>query len=196
MQDGAPSRRRILVGVTGSVAAVKLALLVEELLLQGDVRVVSTVCAEHFWQGLTLPERVRVYRDRDEWSTWQRMGDEVLHIELRKWAEVFVVAPLDANSLGKMGSGICDNLVTSVARCWDVEKGTMVVAPAMNTLMWSHPVTAIQLEVLAKWNVRIVVPVSKKLACGDVGVGAMASVTDIAAAVAAVLGSEMKPACN
>jgi phosphopantothenoylcysteine decarboxylase len=182
-----PPRHRILVGVTGSVAAIKLQLLAEELLKQGDVRVVSTSCAEHFWRGLTLPPEVTVYRDRDEWSTWQRMGDEVLHIELRKWADVFVVAPLDANSLAKMAGGLCDNLVTSVARCWDVARGTMLVAPAMNTVMWTHPVTAGHLETLGRWNVGIIPPVSKTLACGDVGVGAMASVPEIAAAVAAVL---------
>jgi phosphopantothenoylcysteine decarboxylase len=143
----------ILVGVTGSVASIKLGLLVTELKHLGEVRVVSTNCAEHFWGNLDLPSDVRVYRDRDEWSVWQKMGDEVLHIELRRWASVFVVAPLDANSLAKLAHGQCDNLLTCVARCWDVAKGTMIVAPAMNTLMWTHPATTQSLDVLQSWKV-------------------------------------------
>lgn len=175
-------RHRILVGVTGSVATVKLGLLVEALQHVGEVRVVSTNCAEHFWRNLSLPSDVRVFRDRDEWSTWQSMGDDVLHIELRRWASVFVVAPLDANTLGKIAHGLCDNLVTCVARCWDFQV-PMIVAPAMNTFMWNHPATKPALDVLETWGVQIVPPVVKTLACGDTGVGAMASVPDIVAVV-------------
>jgi phosphopantothenoylcysteine decarboxylase len=68
---------RILVGVTGSVASVKLGELVSALLKLGDVKVVSTACAEHFWRSCNLADSVPVYRDRDEWSMWQKMGDEV-----------------------------------------------------------------------------------------------------------------------
>lgn len=179
----------ILVGVTGSVAAVKLGSLVAELMRLGQVRIVSTGCAEHFWgsEAVALPAGVAVYRDRDEWSGWSGMGDQVLHIELRRWARVFVIAPLDANSLAKLASGLCDNLVTCVARCWNVAEGTLIVAPAMNSLMWTHPVTARHVAVLEEWGIRVVPPVSKRLACGDVGVGAMADVATIAAAVAEAL---------
>jgi phosphopantothenoylcysteine decarboxylase len=75
----------------------------------------------------------------------------VLHIELRKWAEVFVVAPLDANSLAKISVGISDNLLTTVARAWDFKK-PMVVCAAMNTAMWDHPVTAKGLAILKEWG--------------------------------------------
>ena len=57
-----------------------------------------------------------IYEDRDEWSMWKGRGDQVLHIELRKWADVLVIAPLDANSMAKMALGLSDNLVTSVVR--------------------------------------------------------------------------------
>jgi phosphopantothenoylcysteine decarboxylase len=139
-----------------------------------EVRVVSTHNAQHFWKETDLPSDVRVYRDADEWSTWSKMGDEVLHIELRKWADLFVIAPLDANTLGKIANGQCDNLLTCVARAWDVEAGTMVVAPAMNTLMFSHPITKQQLDILTGWGIVVLPTVAKKLACGDVGDGAMA----------------------
>lgn len=94
-------RARILLGVCGSVAAIKAPQLVRELRLLGDVRVVTTEHAEHFFAEKELPEASEVLRDADEWAQWQRMGDPVLHIELRRWADCFVVAPLDANTLAK-----------------------------------------------------------------------------------------------
>lgn len=112
---------------------------------------------------------------------------KVLHIELRRWANVFVVAPLDANTLGKLAHGVCDNLLSSVARCWDVRAGSMVVAPAMNTVMWTHPATQPAIDVLQSWGIVVVSPVVKTLACGDTGVGAMAGIPDIVAAVSKAL---------
>ena len=98
-----------------------------------------------------------------------------------------MIAPLDANTLAKMVGGLADNLLTSVVRAWDTSglvegKGVkrVVVAPAMNTAMWRHPVTGRQLEVLeGEWGVgsggwvEVLRPVEKELACGDVGDGAM-----------------------
>lgn len=85
--------------------------------------------------------RAQVLRDDDEWSCWNKREDPVLHIELRKWADVFLVAPLSANTLAKMANGLCDNLLTCVARAWDFKR-PLLVAPAMNTLMWESPFTA------------------------------------------------------
>jgi phosphopantothenoylcysteine decarboxylase len=115
----------------------------------------------------------RMLTDKDEWQQWQTLGDSVLHIELRKWADLMLVAPLDANTLGKLANGLCDNLVTCVARAWDVDK-PLLVAPAMNTHMWSHPLTARNLAVLTELHYHIIEPLSQRLACGDIGVGAMA----------------------
>ena len=191
MECAPRSPPRVLLGVSGSVAAVKLPLLVEGLLARGaEVRVVSTRAAEHFWRD--VPSQVTVYRDADEWSTWTKMGDPVLHIELRKWATVFVIAPLDANSLSKIATGACDNLLTCVARCWNVTAGTMLVAPAMNTLMWDHPVTAKQIRKLQKWNIGVISPISKTLACGDTGVGAMAAWETIVEATWSVIQRQSK----
>ena len=74
--------------------------------------------------------------------------DAVLHIELRKWADVFVIAPLDANTLAKLAVGLCDNCLTCVWRAWDLAK-PVVLAPAMNTLMWQHPFTRRHLRAIA-----------------------------------------------
>ncbi|GAB1294265.1 Phosphopantothenoylcysteine decarboxylase [Apodemus speciosus] len=102
----------VLVGVTGSVAALKLPLLVSKLLdIPGlEVTVVTTERAKHFYSPQDVP--VTLYSDADEWKMWKRRSDPVLHIDLRRWADLMLVAPLDANTLGKVASGICDNLLT------------------------------------------------------------------------------------
>jgi phosphopantothenoylcysteine decarboxylase len=126
-----------------------------------------------------------VHSDEKEWSTWNKRADPVLHIELRKWADVMVVAPLSANSLAKLATGLCDNLLTCVARAWDMKSKPLLVAPAMNTQMWNHPLTAHHLDTLQSWDYTVIQPVSKTLMCGDTGMGAMASVDAIVDAVVA-----------
>ena len=85
------------------------------------------------------------FSDIDEWQGWQKCQDPVLHIELRKLATLFVIAPLSANTMGKLANGLCDNLLTCVFRCWDFrskdKQGTVIVAPAMNTFMFENPLT-------------------------------------------------------
>ncbi|KAM9815793.1 phosphopantothenoylcysteine decarboxylase isoform 2-T2 [Syngnathus typhle] len=156
----------VLVGVTGSVAALKLPVLVAELLqLPGvDVRVVTTEHAQHFYN----PEEVsvKIYDDKDEWEMWSQRSDPVLHIELRRWADLLVIAPLDANTLGKIASGICDNLLTCVVRAWDSGR-PLLFCPAMNTAMWQHPITAQQVDRLKEFGYVEIPCIAKKLVCGD-----------------------------
>ncbi|XP_062860756.1 phosphopantothenoylcysteine decarboxylase [Trichomycterus rosablanca] len=169
---------RVLVGVTGSVAAIKLPLLVSQLLeIEGvDVRVVTTDHATHFYDVAEIP--VRVYTDKDEWDMWKTRSDPVLHIELRRWADLLVIAPLDANTLGKIASGICDNLLTCVVRAWDTSR-PLLFCPAMNTAMWQHPITAQQVTILQGFGYVEIPCISKKLVCGDEGKGAMSEVSTI-----------------
>ena len=114
-----------------------------------------------------------------------------MHIELRKWADVFLVAPLDANTLAKMCHGLCDNTLTSTLRCWDFGSGHkhMVLCPAMNTAMWEHPLTEAQLDQVKGFGkeVYVVPPIVKTLVCGDRGMGAMAEVSTIVDQVAELL---------
>eukprot|EP00076_Gallus_gallus_P015483 XP_015134528.1 phosphopantothenoylcysteine decarboxylase isoform X3 [Gallus gallus] len=124
----------VLVGVTGSVAALKLPLLVSGL--------------------LEIP------------GLWKGRSDPVLHIELRRWADLMLVAPLDANTLAKLANGICDNLLTCVIRAWDLHK-PLLFCPAMNTAMWEHPITAQQVEQLKGFGYTEIPCVVKKLVCGD-----------------------------
>ncbi|XP_066541070.1 phosphopantothenoylcysteine decarboxylase isoform X2 [Hoplias malabaricus] len=172
------SRYRVLVGVTGSVAALKLPSLVSQLLQTPgiDVRVVTTERATHFYNTADVP--VHVYRDQDEWEMWSARSDPVLHIELRRWANMLVIAPLDANTLGKIASGICDNLLTCVVRAWDTSR-PLLFCPAMNTAMWQHPITSQQVATLQGFGYVEVPCITKKLVCGDEGKGAMAEVSTI-----------------
>jgi len=206
----------VLLGVTGSVAAIRTPALCAALRAAGhSVKVVATASAEYFFDPATL-EADEFVRDADEWpgrsqgKRWVR-GEGVLHIELRRWADVLLIAPLDANTLAKLALGLSDNCLTCVHRAWSPDR-PVILAPAMNTLMWESRITARHLRTLwsdhadigalepapshdpAEWvkringscrHLRIVGPVSKTLACGDEGMGAMAEVGELAAATAA-----------
>jgi phosphopantothenoylcysteine decarboxylase len=201
---------RIILAATGSVAAVRAPALFDALREAGhEVRVVATESALYFFDATEFPDAV-LMRDRDEWpGARYRRGDEVLHIELRRWADLLIVAPLDANTLAKFALGLADNLLTCLYRAWDHDK-PVVLAPAMNTLMWRKPATSRHLAqiwldqsgrdaVPPNWSLDaasdlfavhaprtiLIPPQSKRLACGDVGEGAMAEVVDVAEAVRA-----------
>jgi phosphopantothenoylcysteine decarboxylase len=205
---------RIILGVTGSVAAVRTPALYATLRDAGqEVRVVATEPALHFFDPAELgpanPAGGPLFRDADEWAgTRYRRGDPVLHIAFRQWADLLIVAPLDANTLAKFALGLSDNFLTCLFRAWDFSR-PVVLAPAMNTLMWQSPVTLRHLrqlledrrdgppdeseawtledapEAFARQAPRLVLipPQAKRLACGDVGIGAMAEVPHLAEAV-------------
>ncbi|XP_049807480.1 phosphopantothenoylcysteine decarboxylase [Schistocerca nitens] len=177
-------KKRILIGCTGSVATIKLPNLVAFLNQKYDldIRIIVTNHAQHFYSPKDIPSSISVYTDDDEWSMWSRRGDPVLHIELAKWADIFVIAPLDANTLAKLSHGMCDNLLTCVARAWEIKK-PLLFCPAMNTKMWEHPITAKQIESLKEWGYCEVPCISKTLMCGDTGLGAMAEIDTIVAEI-------------
>lgn len=93
-----------------------------------------------------------------------------------------IIAPLDANTMAKLANGLCDNLLTCTVRAWDLKK-PLLFCPAMNTLMWEHPITSEQVERLINLGYTNVPPIKKTLACKDTGIGAMAEVTSIVAIV-------------
>lgn len=215
---------RIILGVTGSVAAIKTPILFDALREAGhEVKIVATQASTYFFDpnrigcldaNAPLRNREVVILDEDEWPgrdderRYER-GDEVLHIELRRWGEVLLIAPLDANTLAKFACGLADNCLTCVWRAWDLARPVILV-PAMNTLMWQHPLTARHLRQLSAdagvtidhdtrleelpqrinercATLQVIAPESRLLACGDVGVGAMASLEGIVSAVARVI---------
>jgi phosphopantothenoylcysteine decarboxylase len=178
----------ILLAVTGSVAAIRAPRLASSLSSLGSVRAAFTSTSVHFLKRSedVWPTEVEQLFDADEWKAWNQLGDPVIHIELRKWADVLVVAPATADFIAKTVNGFSDNLVLSVCRAWDFTK-PFLIAPAMNTMMWEHPITYRQIATLQAWGVRIVEPISKELACGDVGMGGMADVDAVTSAVRAAL---------
>ncbi|KAM0882806.1 hypothetical protein ACQ4PT_032051 [Festuca glaucescens] len=186
-----PRRRRprVLVAASGSVAAIKFETLCRGLAEWADVRAVATASCLHFIDRASFPSGVALLTDADDWSTWGKIGDEVLHIELRKWADAMVIAPLSANTLAKIAGGLCDNLLTCVVRAWDYGK-PMYVAPAMNTFMWDSPFTRRHLDVVAELGVSVIPPVTKRLACGDYGNGAMAEPSEICRTIRLFFGSQ------
>jgi phosphopantothenoylcysteine decarboxylase len=178
----AAPRPRVLLGLSGSVASIKVVALVEKLSRWCELRLITTGPALHFFSPSELQTQygVKVYRDEDEWGAAPyKRGDPVLHIELRKWADLMLVAPLSANTLAKISHGLCDNLLTTTIRCWSYATHSLVIAPAMNTMMWDSPFTRSQLALLEQLRVRVIQPIAKVLACGDVGKGAMATVEEI-----------------
>ncbi|XP_047958410.1 probable phosphopantothenoylcysteine decarboxylase isoform X2 [Salvia hispanica] len=166
-------RPHILLAASGSVASIKFANLCHCFSEWAEVKAVATQASLHFVDRVALPKDVDLYTDEDEWSSWKKIGDNVLHIELRKWADIMVIAPLSANTLAKIAGGLCDNLLTCIVRAWDYNK-PMFVAPAMNTLMWDNPFTERHLMAIDDLGISLIPPVKKRLACGDYGNGAMA----------------------
>ncbi|KAF8266917.1 flavoprotein [Lactarius quietus] len=176
----------VLLITTGSVASIKAPLIVGELLKYKNVsvQVAATKPSLTFFQPVDiLGLGVNVWTDDDEWAPNYRIGDPILHIELRRWADIVLIAPCSANTLAKIANGICDNLVTSLLRALAPTTPTYVY-PAMNTLMYEHPLTAQHIRIIRDMiGYNVVGPVSKSLACGDVGVGAMVEWRDIVASV-------------
>ena len=227
----------LLLAATGSVATIKIPIIIKALSKHPALSIclILSKSASEFLQGQsheqpslkeisTYQNLDGIYHDEDEWrKPWVR-GDSILHIELRRWADLMLIAPLSANSLAKISQGMSDNLVTSVVRAWDFSglidgarpgvplpysqhrppdeleglpeqfrqggKKGILVAPAMNTAMWKHPVTEKQIKVLEdEWGVanggwfEVLWPVEKQLACGDTGSGAMRNWEDIVSVV-------------
>jgi len=179
------SRPNILLGVSGSVAAIKTKELYDILVVSYNVKIITTKSGMNFVRNLNGIDEMTIHQDDEDWKSWKSKGDKVLHIELRKWADGMIIAPLSANTLAKIANGLCDNLLTCIVRAWDFKK-PLLLAPAMNTYMWKNPLTKKQLEICVDLGFTIVPPISKKLACGDVGEGAMAEPSQITSMYASI----------
>lgn len=180
--------RHLLLGITGSIAAYKAALLCRLLVTAGaEVRVVMTPLARQFITPLTMatlsknPILVEFFDPEN--GAWNS------HVSLGEWADCYLIAPATANTLAKMAAGIADNLLLTTylsARC------PVVAAPAMDLDMYAHPATQANLRLLAERGVRIVEPAEGELASGLQGKGRMADPAAIAACVGELLSEKKK----
>ena len=174
-----PRGRKVLLAVTGGIAAYKSAILARLLTAAGlDLTSVLTEAATRF----IGPDTLSALTGRPAYTTvWDRPG-EVLHVRLAHDADVAVIAPCTANVLAKLAHGIADDLVTSTMLEY---AGPLVIAPSMHTGMWTAAATQANVATLVGRGIRFVGPVEGPLAHGDEGLGRMSEPEDIAAAVRA-----------
>jgi phosphopantothenoylcysteine decarboxylase / phosphopantothenate---cysteine ligase len=173
--------RKILVGVTGGIAAYKTPEVVRRLLERGmQVQVVMTPSAAQFVTPLTLQAVSGRPVRTDLWDTNAEaaMG----HIELARWADEILVAPASADFLARLAHGLADDLLTTLCLA---SAAPITVAPAMNHLMWTNVATQTNVRLLEERGVRILGPASGEQACGESGPGRMLEPREIAEAVSA-----------
>ncbi|WP_419771220.1 MAG: bifunctional phosphopantothenoylcysteine decarboxylase/phosphopantothenate--cysteine ligase CoaBC [Candidatus Marinarcus sp.] len=179
--------KNILVGVTGSIAVYKTLELIRLYIKAGaNVKVIMTSAAKKFVTPLTF-ETISQSLILDENSESWDKHSVYNHIAIGKWADIFVIAPASANTINKLSHGIADNLLTQTALAYPRRK---LLCPAANTNMLANPITQASLKMLKLCNYIMVEPISKELACRDVGSGAMSEVEDIFFATARELLSE------
>ena len=173
------SRARVLLGVSGGIAAYKAAELVRRLRERGaEVRVVMTQGATHFITPLTFQalsgEAVRT-------SLWDEAAEAAMgHIELARWASCVLIAPASADVIARLAHGQANDLLTTV--CLATE-APLVLAPAMNRVMWAHPAVQANIATLRARGADVLGPGSGDQACGETGAGRMWEAEQIAQAV-------------
>jgi len=181
--------RRVLLIVTGGIAACKVPELVRLLRKAGAaVRCVMTEAAQEFVTPLTLSalSEDKVYTDLFSLTDEAEMG----HIELSRDADLLVVAPATANMLAKLAHGLADDLASTVLLATDT---AVLVAPAMNVRMWEHPATLANMETLRARGVQVVGPDEGDMACGEYGFGRMAEPAAILEAIETHLAAPTGP---
>ncbi|MDR2877885.1 MAG: bifunctional phosphopantothenoylcysteine decarboxylase/phosphopantothenate--cysteine ligase CoaBC [Chromatiales bacterium] len=163
------ANRRILLGITGSIAAYKGAELIRGLRAQGaEVQVVLTRGGAAFITPLTLQALSgrSVHANHLDAISESAMG----HIDLARWSDLILIAPASANCIARLASGMADDLLTTICL---VSQVPLAIAPAMNRLMWEHPATQENLARLRARGVQIFGPASGEQACGEIGPGRM-----------------------
>ncbi|MDR3413033.1 MAG: bifunctional phosphopantothenoylcysteine decarboxylase/phosphopantothenate--cysteine ligase CoaBC [Formivibrio sp.] len=168
--------RRILLGVSGGIAAYKAAELVRLLIKAGhEVQVVMTHSATEFVGPVTFQALTGREVFVEMWD--KQRGDSMAHISLTRWADLFLVAPATANFLAKLAGGIADDLLSTLAAAREC---ALLVVPAMNKQMWANPANLRNVEQLKIDGVRVLGPASGIQACGEVGEGRMLEPEEIA----------------
>lgn len=177
--------KRVVLGVTGGIAAYKSAELLRKLKVAGaEVRVVMTSAATQFITPLTMQalSGQTVHLDLMDAATENAMG----HIELARWADVIVVAPATANFMAKLAHGFADDLLSTMCLA---SAAPLLIAPAMNQAMWGQAVTQSNYRLLQERGVQILGPTMGDQACGEIGLGRLVDPVGIVSAVSKIFAS-------
>jgi phosphopantothenoylcysteine decarboxylase/phosphopantothenoylcysteine decarboxylase/phosphopantothenate--cysteine ligase len=168
--------KNIILGITGSIAAYKGAEIANALAKEGHaVHVIMTKSAQQFITPITFQTltKHKVYTEMFD----ELIYEDVRHISLARQADLALIAPATANLIGKLASGIADDMLTTVVMA--IQKTPVVICPAMNTAMYENPVTQDNMKKLAGYGYHFVEPRESRLACGDLGKGALADLDTI-----------------
>ena len=175
--------KQIVLGVTGGIAAYKSAMICSRLVQAGArVDVVMTASAQKFISPLTFQALTHrpVYMDMFDIPD----GQNIPHIVLADAADLLLIAPATANTIGKLANGLADNLLTAIALA---TPAPLLLAPAMETDMWQHPATQTNIEKLQAWGATLVGPAAGRLASGAIGQGRMVEPDQVVAMARAIL---------
>lgn len=138
--------------------------------------------AKHFVNMNEISAMAEIFTDQSEWQITKGLNEQSLHLELVQWADIFIISPLDANTLGKISSGICDNLLTCVARAWDLHK-PLLFCPEMNTRQFLHPITNKQIEEMKLFGYYELPSISETLLTEGSSAGALSEINYIIDAI-------------
>lgn len=162
--------KNLLLGISGSIAAHKTTILVEELAKEYNVKVLLTASASKFVSPLSLE---LLSKNNVHIEVFDSFDQRITHVEDANDADLIVVAPASANTIGKMANGIADNMLTASLMVADPNK--VVLCPAMNENMYLNKRVQNNLEVLKSDGVHVIEPIECLLASGDVGIGGLAT---------------------
>lgn len=167
-------KKKLLLGISGSIAAHKTTALVEELAKDYEVKVFITESASKFVSPLALEilSKNNVHKD-----VFDSFDDRITHVYEAEECDLFLVAPASANTIGKMAGGIADNMLTAALMVADPEK--IVICPAMNNNMYYNKRVQNNLRVLKQDGVKIIDPIECTLASGKIGIGGLVPIANI-----------------
>lgn len=178
--------KHVVLGVAGSIAAYKAAEIANLLVKSGiDVHVIMTSAATKLIAPLTFQSltKNKVYTDMFA----EIAHSEIKHVSLAQKADICVIAPATANIIGKIASGIADDMLSTTTMAMAASK-PVIICPAMNTAMWENPIVQENIGKLKEHGCKFIDPRESRLACGDLGKGALADVNEIVGAIKQALG--------
>lgn len=193
-------KKKIILGLTGSVATVKIFKLIEEFeRKEFEIKIIATGASWIFilsaiFRKIELAPKILKYWETGFWEilgAFSKRKGKVEHINLVKWADALVIAPASANTISKIANAFADNFLTTIVLAMPYGK-RIFIAPAMNIEMWNNPFFQENMEKIRKRTDRytVIEPATGRLRCGDIGIGKMAEAKEIAETVNNLFGED------